>query len=327
MSDDNDPTFTPASGYSRPRRRESVNPALIIVFVLGCVAGFGALGWILFRDGKNEASKPTAAAKLEPPAPAAGGEKGKSKDTGDGAGMTYALKYRAKRKGDKYAITETIVNVEGKGELAKRDQETYECVEEIHETDPVTNTKTKFTHVYKVARKIQDGRTTDLPYAGKTVQFDCIRHPRILVDGQVTLEKEVPELTPLLDPPGFGYMDILPTRPVKLNEQWTDPTAVKRFMKDKPALTANFDRSEFSGKLTRVYTKDGVQWGVIEASMFVVCEGRVVGTMNRKWKWETIIDGVHRNENLTIWGTSDLMFAGSRITTDNTNKMTVQLLK
>jgi hypothetical protein len=65
--------------------------------------------------------------------------------------------------------------------------------------------------------------------------------------------------------------DFMPGKPVKLNEAWEVDTdrVVKTFEAEAP-FKLDKDKSKVTGKLTRVYSKDGAQFGMIELTMTLV---------------------------------------------------------
>jgi hypothetical protein len=78
---DDEPAFIRSTGYLHPRNGLRLHPAFVIFLVLGGLAGFGALGWVLFglegkhvyfsKQGVQEVSKdtPVPLAKTEPSNP------------------------------------------------------------------------------------------------------------------------------------------------------------------------------------------------------------------------------------------------------------------
>ncbi|HEX3149234.1 MAG TPA: hypothetical protein VHR66_14265 [Gemmataceae bacterium] len=127
---------------------------------------------------------------------------------------------------------------------------------------------TKIKRVYKSAEMIKDDTKEDLGLAGKAVLIEKTGDTyKITADGQeltgtaaTILGKEFRKEKQSSD------ADFLPSGPVKVGATWK--IDVSKIAKDASAdLDVNVDKSSGTGKLVKVYDKDGRKFGVLEIKM------------------------------------------------------------
>jgi hypothetical protein len=208
------------------------------------------------------------------------GCKKKTEDTGaggDGAvvpsdpGAAYTIKVREEQKGDKSHVVRTSAGsftvTEGGKTEGDKTEEKYDYTEEVLEMPAGADKPTKLRRVYKTAERSEKGGSLKAAaYASKTVVIEKKGEMyEATIDGKpadigdaMTLTKEYQRA----DKPKME--DLLPKTPVKVNDSWTvEQEALKRFAS---SLDMNLDvgKSSITGKLTKAYTRGGVQWGVLE---------------------------------------------------------------
>jgi hypothetical protein len=133
-----------------------------------------------------------------------------------------------------------------------------------------TKPATRLRRVYEKASVTRDGKTTTLPYQGKTVLIEKKDGKYVFsVDGKELTGDDVRVLTREFadkkeTDKDFGDL-FLPGKAVAVNETWKlDVVAIGRlFYKDDP-MALDAAKAGGTGKLLKVYRKDGRQWGVME---------------------------------------------------------------
>jgi hypothetical protein len=146
---------------------------------------------------------------------------------------------------------------------------TLSFTQEVIEKPAGAKKATKIKRIYKSAEVTKDGTKEDLGLAGKTVLIEKAGDGyKITADGQDLMgpaaailgkefrrEKEASE------------EDFLPKGPVKVGATWK--VDVTRIAKDASAdtLDVNVDKSSGTGKLLKVYDKDGHKFGVLEIKL------------------------------------------------------------
>jgi hypothetical protein len=189
--------------------------------------------------------------------------------TGDNPDVTYTIKLREKQAGDRFNVTVTTSHstkkedqVGGKKKTDETNQgekfEYSEVVEEVKDGRP-----TKVKRTYKVAEI--KGKPTS--FAGKTVEVQLSK-PGVF-SARVEKGGEIlgPERMHFAD--AVGRPDqlavLLPTRAIKVNETFVlDPPQLEKVIGPLQPLQ---DTRTGDGKLTKVYSKDGRQYGVFEVGV------------------------------------------------------------
>lgn len=173
-----------------------------------------------------------------PPAPERIVEEPKTTPKGD-------AKPRVIREGGVFLFEETILE----GEAGKR--------------------PTRLVRRYEQAVTRKDGHETILPFEWKTVTIekkdDKYRYAGedgkdLTGDSARTLDEEFAKAPSAWD----DHELLLPKKPVRVNETWT--IAVEPFVKDaeEHKLKVDAGKSTATGKLVKVYDKDGRRFGVLE---------------------------------------------------------------
>jgi hypothetical protein len=190
---------------------------------------------------------------------------------------SYTIKVREPQKGDKLVVVEWVKDtvtfaLDGKGET-KTKEESFEYTETILEMPAGARKPTKSTRAYKVAKATDPtGAMKDLPYAGKTVLIELVGGKfAYSVNGKTLSEKDAERLAKEFRKSEKSNKSeipiLLPKTAVKLNETWTVDRAGLAEMAAADGVTPDLDASSITGKLTKVHTKDGKQWGTIEYTM------------------------------------------------------------
>ncbi|AMV27280.1 hypothetical protein VT84_22955 [Gemmata sp. SH-PL17] len=197
------------------------------------------------------------------------------------ADETYTLKLYKSKKGDK---TENEKKEEGKTnvdvdfggankkeELPNGNKEVY--TEEILEKKEGDRRPTKLTRKYTVAEKTDKNGTTKAVYSGKTVLIEKKGDKYALsVDGKELSKEDAPELYKSFNKKDGDPQneDFLPKDAVKVGGGWKVPPEkseqiFKSLGEDK--MKVDVKKSTVSGKLLKVYKKDGAQFGVLEITV------------------------------------------------------------
>jgi hypothetical protein len=132
---------------------------------------------------------------------------------------------------------------------------------------------TRLRRRYEKAEVTSDGKTTPLPYQGKTLLIEKKQgqfHFRVEGGDELT-GKDAQELNKEFNDKEDEDFDpeqvLLPKKPVKAGETWkVEPSwLIKSFEKGaKGAIQVDKDKVVSRGKLVRAYKKDGRQFGVID---------------------------------------------------------------
>jgi hypothetical protein len=136
--------------------------------------------------------------------------------------------------------------------------------------------------MYTLAERTKDGETAKLSYHGKTVVIEKKGDKyTFTVDGQELDEEDAEELDEEFnqDDIPLDNSDFLPDKPVKLNETWTvDAAKVAKAFEAGGPLGLDAKATRITGKLTKVYTKDGRRFGTLDLDITLgVKELRVDG--------------------------------------------------
>ena len=138
----------------------------------------------------------------------------------------------------------------------------------------------RFTRVYMTAKDTDNGTAKNRPYAGRTVEFDREGEDnRVTVSGVELSKEQLDELISDLSERFGGNADdfLLPEKPVAVGESWT--VDVEPLVNELEAGD-DFDVEKSSGtaKLSRIYSRDGKRFGVIDADINLVTNA--IGEMN-----------------------------------------------
>lgn len=285
----------------------------------------------------------------------------KKEETGGGGGdggtdsdpnATYTLKFRGEQQGDKVDVVEsssmTNENTKAGKSETRTNKKRYEYTEHILEMPAGANKPTKLTRAYRVAEHT-DFKTKDvkaLSFQGKTVTIEKdtkkgISPYKFTVDGKPLDFMEALDLDGEFrsDKKGNELDVFLPKNPVKVGDTWTvDPEKLKSFTGGL-ASAADKSKSTYTCKLTRAYTKDGKQWGVIAfdfdmpVDVAQASKGREAGTGSIKFTGtlDAVIDGSAPDH--TLKGTMKASFsnptkgAEAKGTTEMTIEHSVKTVK
>jgi hypothetical protein len=153
---------------------------------------------------------------------------------------------------------------------AKEDKVTTKFVytDEVIEKPAGAKRATKLKRVYETAEMTKDGEKVDLGLAGKTVVIEKKGSGYdIMIDGKEVsgpggdlLKKEFRKEKQVEDE------DLLPKEPVKVGGTWKiDLTKLAEEASDE--LDVDVPKSTGTGKLIKVYDKDGHKFGVVEITL------------------------------------------------------------
>lgn len=158
----------------------------------------------------------------------------------------------------------------------------------------------KYKRTYKKATLTQNGKEIKRPHEGKTLIFEQEgKSYKITVEGgmavpQAELDKLAKDAANRLD--GDGAENFLPDKPVKIEEPWSLNRKGLQELGGKGS-EIDLDKSKGEGKLVRVYTKDGKQYGVIDLNVNIVLKDsppftyEPPGTVAMKGTLDIVIDG------------------------------------
>lgn len=232
-------------------------------------------------------------------------------------------------EGEKWAVTESewvnnSVTERGPGGEradALKESERYEYVVTVLAKPPGADLATKLTRAYSVAEKTgKDGKPRPLSYQGKTVTIEN-------KGGRYTFTTGGKPLPPAEAAPfasEFGQKqpstikDLLPKGPVRVNESWVVDAAAVPGLGSAGPFPVDAARSKVSGRLVRVYNKDGKQFGVLEIRAELIPGGPnappgVDGAITRTTTLDTPIDGSSHEGVMKMTMTGSLkMAAGGR---------------
>jgi len=195
---------------------------------------------------------------------------------------TYELKLKKDAQGDRVTVkslekSDIHVLIDLMGQEIKNDEketEKKEFTEEILVRPAGAKRSTKLSRTYTVAEKTKGDTTTKQVYAGKTVIIEKKGEKyKFTIDGEEIAEDDAEELEKEFNKKEefpIENEDFLPGKPVKINEMWSCDTMkiVKSFEADAP-FVLDVKATKVSGKLLKVYMKDGKQYGTIELSLLL----------------------------------------------------------
>lgn len=247
--------------------RRLIPLAAALALVLGCNK----------KKDESGGAPPDAA-----PAPGAGA------GSGGGGAMAggYTIKIREAQKGDKLHVVGSYkeraeVNIGGKGQTLK-EGETYDYVETVLEKPAGAREATKATRHYKKSEATgPTGVTLDTPYSGKTVSIELKGGKySFSVAGKEMSDAEAGHLAKefrKVEKSNTSVLPLLlPKGPVKLNAPWSVDRAGVQAMTGIEGAALDLEASSITGKLVKVYDKDGKKWGTIEFAINIVIKRVVI---------------------------------------------------
>jgi hypothetical protein len=215
---------------------------------------------------------------------------------------TYTIKLKKSAKGDVSSVVKEeklVSKIQGKqgGDTVLDDmntgKENFKFKEEVLSVDEKGHA-TKLRRKYEQAQKTKDDATDDYFIQGKTVliekkpdgkkfRFSVEGKDEITGDDAEPLNKEFNEKDSEIDEDEI----LLPDKPVALNQTWDIKRADDLFkeMVDKDEeVELDLKNAKGTGKLTKVYKKGDMQWGVIEYKLTVPV--KTIGSKEIKFKMD-----------------------------------------
>jgi hypothetical protein len=200
---------------------------------------------------------------------------------GAGAGepKTYTIKFKEGGKGDAVVIktSETFTShsklVDGAGKTHQDEKEKFHNSDEFEETILEKPAKepyaTKLKRQYKTALTEENGKKRTLPFQGKTILIEKKDGKyKFQIEGGKELTGE--DAQELDDEFNKERSDMranklyAPNKAVALNEMWKiDPEPFLKGLQKEGGVEVDKGKIVATGKLTKVYEKDGRQFGVL----------------------------------------------------------------
>jgi hypothetical protein len=253
------------------------------------------------------------------------GKKHGDSQSGDSGGepadpnATYTLKFRPAEKGDKYHVVRardaTAVVKTGNSSQTSKEEFRFEYTETVLDTAPDEPRPTKVTRVYKIARKADlKGEMHDRSYVGKTITIErYLKGYKYSVDGQSLPVQEQLEMNQDFTTGQWRLDQNFPVKPVKVGEEWPVDFAAITAIGGNAQTQYSKEKSKITGKLSKVYKKDGHLWGVIELKIKMVIDtvatngSPIKGEVDTDATLDIGIDGSARagNMKMTVNGTID----------------------
>jgi hypothetical protein len=238
------------------------------------------------------------------------------------AGETYAIKIKEAVKGDAVQVEATdktdsqtrLVDAAGKPLLdpkgkpvldkAQKVEKASAYRETVLEKEPGKPRATRLERHYDKAQLTTDGKTVDLPYQGKTVLIekkDDKYHFRIK-DGEELKGDDAQPLNEEFNRGGDEDFDlqkaILPGKPVAVDDVWKlDVAALAAAFARSSKMQLDADKAEGTGKLVKVYDKDGARFGVMQLHLEIPIKeigegkGKLTLKAGSKWTMDITLDG------------------------------------
>jgi hypothetical protein len=197
-----------------------------------------------------------------------------------GADETYTIKIKEDTEGST-ALVEKKITDRQKATLTDKDGNEHKGKETTKTTTYVyrqtilkkaagERRPTRLKRAYQKARVTEDGRSRTLPYEGKTVLIEKSggKYTFRIEEGDELTGEDAALLTREFEMKREEDTDwkkvVLPERPVRLNEPWKIKLEPIILDAERNGLLVDASRSTGTGKLVRVYKKDGHQFGVME---------------------------------------------------------------
>jgi hypothetical protein len=253
--------------------------------------------------------------------------------------QTYTIKLKKYAEVKNYRIETIDDGTQGlqaedlKGNIAQKKDDKigdhYAYRQTILELKPGAARATRLRRQYEKARVVRKGETVKLPYEGKTVLIEKKGDKytfRIEGGDEITgADAEDLDITFNRDTPeGLTVEEaVLPRKPVRVNEPWQiDLAALRKALRREGGLELDTDpnTTKITGKLTRVYEKDGRRFGVMVYRIKSRVKGMVKGAeqikaepsslMDVEVKLDACIDGSARIRDERTNGTLRLSVVG-----------------
>lgn len=227
----------------------------------------------------------------------------------------YTLTFRDAVKGDTYdavkardaAATVTVKNANTTTTL--REHFRFEYAETVLDTDPNEPRPTKVSRVYKTAEKADSkGQMEKRSHIGKTVTIEKYLkgYKFSLGVGQSLPAPEQIEMSQDFTSSGWKLDQNFPKKPVRVGESWEVDFAAITALGGGPQTKYDKDKSKFTGKLVKVYKKDGKLWGVVELKIGLVIDtvapngSPIKGEVNTVATLDLVIDGSARSGTMKM---------------------------
>ena len=218
----------------------------------------------------------------------------------------YTLAFKDIVKGDSFDVmkdrdataTITVKNVNTTTKL--KDRYRFEYAETILDTSPDDPRPTKVSRAYKTAEKAdQNGRMEKRSYVGKTVTIERFMkgYKYVVGTGQSLPAAEQIEMNQDFTTASWKLNQNFPNKPVKVGDTWDVDFAAITAIASNPVGKYDKDRSKITGKLAKVYEKDGRRWGVVELKIVMVIDtfatngSPIKGDVNTETTFDIVIDG------------------------------------
>jgi hypothetical protein len=301
----------------RPRKRRLaarpwfLHPLILVgaaLFALFLVGGLSVGAYFLFRKDESESSAATSAKDLP----------------------TYDIKLRQDRKGDKTLITKevnttTITTIRGADGIiikntTEKTTENIKFVEEILEKEG-THRATRLRRTYEKAQGTKDLQIKRQPYEGQTVLIEKKekgpKYTFMIEGGRELTGEEASRLSREFDKPE-PEVDLeklmLPGKPVAVGDSWKiDVEPFAKDLKRDASFNINAAQSTATGKLTKVYKKEGKTFGGMDIKMEFAFDSlgdgpqKIAFKKGGKWTlygtFDVCIDGTSPNGLLTMAAT------------------------
>jgi hypothetical protein len=186
--------------------------------------------------------------------------------------QSYALKIKGQpAEGKSVTVKETVkvnlaFNVALGGNVIKEEKkvmtEEKQYTEKILQADD--KGAAKFTREYAKATKGENDESKSLSYAGKTITFER-KGERYEATGDGVEPKELAELAKKAGSKQHEQA-LAPKKSVQVGDTWPVPPEMFAELLGELKGGADLEKLKGQGKLTKVYKKDGQQWGTLEIS-------------------------------------------------------------
>jgi hypothetical protein len=230
------------------------------------------------------------------------------------AAETYTLKIKELARGDVVRIdtddqfdsATKITDPDGKTVLDKKDRTERVSVfrETILEREAGKRRPSRLQRHYDKAQVVTNGKTTELPYQGKTVLIEKKgREYHFRIEGGEELTpKEAGPLNDEFNKDPDEEFDlqaaILPKKAVALNETWSlDLKPLLASYSRAANMEFDADKAEGTGKLVKVYDRDGARFGVLQLHLGMPIKAFLMGEQKQavepgaKWTLDLTLDG------------------------------------
>lgn len=225
---------------------------------------------------------------------------------------TYTIKLKEAAQGDSVRVQSTEQadikirvadgnNTELENKTEKKG-EIVEYVETLVEKPGGAKAATKLKRQYQTATRIEDGNKVMLTYHGKTLLIEKKdgKYRFRIEGGEEVTGKDADELDEEFNKSDFKNLGpdlFLPKKAVAINETWKmDAAPILKELEKSEKVELDAANSVLTGKLLKVYKKDGRQFGVIEFNLDLALKSLTEGNMKiackgSKFRVQGTIDG------------------------------------